>query len=198
MTDLYKNKYKINSTRLKDWDYSSSAWYCVTICTKDRLEYFGKIENGQMYLSEIGKIVKNCWQKIPKHFSNTDLDFFVIMPNHIHGIVIINNEDNSKTKINPPVETCHGMSLRSQLKNFNRNENVRKFGKPVKNSLSIIINHFKGSLTRECNLKNLPFKWQPSFYDSIIKSQKQLEDIRHYIYINPIKWDIDRNNPKNI
>ncbi|MDI6780275.1 MAG: hypothetical protein QME25_08860 [Bacteroidota bacterium] len=88
---LFKNKYRIESTRLKEWDYSNAGWYYITICTKDKICWFGKILNGELESNDIGKLVKGCWQEIPKQFLNVDIDKYVIMPNHIHGIIIIND-----------------------------------------------------------------------------------------------------------
>jgi REP element-mobilizing transposase RayT len=106
---LYKNKYRIETTRLKNWDYSSNGYYYITICTKNREHIFGKIavETGFkpvstptkpvfkmiMILNEYGKIVEKCWYDLSEHYANLKLDEFVIMPNHIHGIVIIENND---------------------------------------------------------------------------------------------------------
>ncbi|MBX3043464.1 MAG: hypothetical protein KIT33_05120 [Candidatus Kapabacteria bacterium] len=77
--------------RLKDFDYSNDGYYFVTICTQNREEFFGKIKNGKMILNEYGAIVEKCWFDLPNHYKNCLLDEFIIMPNHIHGIVIIEN-----------------------------------------------------------------------------------------------------------
>ena len=77
--------------RLKNYDYSQNGYYFVTICVKDKIEYFGKIENNKMILNEIGKIANQCWLEIPKHFPDVKLDEHIIMPNHLHGIVVIEN-----------------------------------------------------------------------------------------------------------
>ncbi len=90
---LYKNKYRIESTRLPTYDYSSNGYYFVTICTHQKHCYFGKIVNAQMQLSQLGKIAQKHWQEIPKHFDGVDIDEFVIMPNHVHGIIVINQTD---------------------------------------------------------------------------------------------------------
>jgi len=86
---LYKNRYRIESTRMKDWDYSSNGYYFITICTKYRKHLFGEINNGRMILSEIGGIAFQYWQEIPNHFLSVQLDKFEIMPDHMHGIIII-------------------------------------------------------------------------------------------------------------
>ena len=86
-----KNKRRVQSMRLKYWNYSENGYYFVTICAKNKIEYFGKIKNGKMILNEYGKIAKKYWIEIPKHFLDVKIDEFVIMPNHIHGIIIIKN-----------------------------------------------------------------------------------------------------------
>ena len=102
---MYRGKYRIDSTRLKGWDYSCEGFYYVTICTKDKRPYFGSIEDGEVQLSAIGEIAVSYWMEIPEHFSNVGIDEFVVMPNHVHGIVVIRIDDVSR------VETPHVASL---------------------------------------------------------------------------------------
>ena len=90
--DKYQNRYRIPSTRLQNWDYGWNAIYFVTICTKDRIHYFGEITDGKMHLSPIGAIADVLWHELKNHFDNIELDAFVVMPNHIHGIIAINND----------------------------------------------------------------------------------------------------------
>lgn len=91
---LYKNKYRIPSSRAQWWDYAANGWYFVTICTHNRECFFGKVVGGEMRLSGIGEIAQACWMDIPKHFPFVQLDAFVVMPNHVHGIVAIDKEDD--------------------------------------------------------------------------------------------------------
>lgn len=97
----FKNQFRIETARLSSWDYSTPWWYYVTINTKKHVSYFGKIENEEMVLNELGKTAEECWKEIPKHFPSVELDYYVIMPNHLHGIVIINdiNLENSRNNI---------------------------------------------------------------------------------------------------
>ncbi len=96
--------YRIESSRLVNWDYSRTAWYFVTICTRDKKWSFGRVEQDKMKLSKIGEIAKTCWEEIPKHFDNVKLRSFVIMPNHVHGIIDIDNANYKPTHtIRPPV-----------------------------------------------------------------------------------------------
>lgn len=88
---LYQKKYRIESTRLRGWDYSSDGYYFITICVKNREPLLGHIEDGKMKPNVFGEIVQNCWYDLTNHYPNIQLDAFCIMPNHIHGIIVINN-----------------------------------------------------------------------------------------------------------
>lgn len=203
---LFKNKFRIKSARRKDWDYSpqpltsggagrQAGYYFITICTKNREMFFGDVINGKMVLSGIGKVVVKYWLEIPNHFDNVILDEFVVMPNHVHGILIIDcgDDDTVETRHGAsPVEkkTRHGASLR---------EYKNKFGPLVKNSLSSIANHFKGNVKRYCNKNNFKyFIWQERFYDRVIRNEFELNNVRNYILNNPIKWHRDRNNSEDL
>jgi putative transposase len=93
MADKFQNKYRIPTARAQWWDYGNDATYFITICIAERIHYFGKIHNGKMELSEIGEIALQCWHEIPNQFPFAKLDAFVIMPNHIHGILAITDRD---------------------------------------------------------------------------------------------------------
>ncbi|HSW88051.1 MAG TPA: transposase [Candidatus Saccharimonadales bacterium] len=168
--------------RLQYYDYSQNGWYFITICTKNREEFFGKIKNDQMILNEIGEITKQCWIEIPNHFSNVVLDEFVIMPNHVHGIIVIRNVDNI---IMGNKDVC---SLQDGL-----------WQTKLSGSLSSIVRGFKIGVTKWCHQNNVNnFLWQKSFYDHVIKDEKSLYNIRTYIHNNPLKWAMDKNNLENL
>ena len=95
MDSLYRNKFRTGSARCRGYDYTSPGRYFITICTRNRIPYFGKIENGKMILSASGVIAERYWREIPKHFPFVDLDVFIIMPDHMHGIIIINRRPPS-------------------------------------------------------------------------------------------------------
>ncbi|MCI0455119.1 MAG: transposase [Candidatus Dadabacteria bacterium] len=156
--------------RLENYDYSQCGYYFVTVCTKNREEWFGKIESGKVILNGFGEVAKNFWVEIPKHFKNVGLDEFIVMPNHIHGIVII-------------VGNAYMRSLQNRTKML----------------LSRIIQQYKSSVTREINsLQNdFCFKWHKSFYDHIIRNEKTLNNIREYVVKNPLKWESDIENKIN-
>jgi hypothetical protein len=102
MTDKFQNKYRIPSARLQNWDYRWAGAYFITICTYNRVHYFGEIANQQMQLSRIGVIADILWYQIPRHTQNIELGSFVVMPNHIHGILILtqNATDNDAGIVN--------------------------------------------------------------------------------------------------
>ena len=122
---LFKNKYRIKSIRLKDWDYSSNGAYYITICTKNRGCLFGKIINGKMILNNIGKIIKQCWYDLPNHYENCTLDEFVIMPDHVHGLfeMIRGFKTFSSRKINKIQNSFHFQWQRDYFEHIIRNEN---------------------------------------------------------------------------
>ena len=171
---LYHNKYRIESIRLKNWNYSNPGIYYVTICTKEKKHYFGDIVNGKMYLNELGKITYNEWLKIKEMRKGVDLDEFIIMPNHLHGIIIITNDHiNNNDENNNNVETHGYASLQPSQ---------------IKQNLSNIIRGFKGSVTNIIHTSlNEEFAWQPRFYEHIVQNQNDLFRIRKYIKLNPMK-----------
>lgn len=145
----------------------------MTICTYNREYLFGDVLKGEMVLNQFGCITQDSWQDMPNHHKNIELDKFIVMPNHIHGIIIINN----------PVG----------------NGPARSFNKYQKtDNLSIIIGSYKSTVTKQINrINNNQFKWQKSFHDHIIRSDKSLQNIQEYIVNNPKTWDNDENNIKN-
>jgi len=162
------NSPKRKRNRLQEYDYSNSGFYFITICIRNRNNFFCSIKNGNNILNDFGKIVEKRWKDLPSHYKNCELDFFIIMPDHIHGIVMVNN------------------SLDTESKNH---------------SLSEIIRGFKTFSSKEINQvtrNEAKFQWQKSFYDRIIRNEKELYEIRKYIEQNPTKWDIEKNNPENL
>jgi hypothetical protein len=105
--DKFQNKYRIPSARAQWWDYGQNGAYFVTICTAHRECFFGNVVNGEMQLSEIGKIANNHWLEIPTHFPIVFLDAFVVMPNHVHGIIIINKQEDTNIETHADDDTRH-------------------------------------------------------------------------------------------
>lgn len=188
----FRNKYRVESARLKHYDYSSNGEYFITICTKNREYFFGEIINGVMKLSEIGKIAQQFWQEIETLHNFIELDEWIIMPNHIHGIIFIKNIPHRDTPMqcrDTPVACLY------KYKHGNDNEQQRKFGQLQRYSVSSIINHYKGFLKRWADKNNYRyFYWQKNYYEHIIRSEGELNRIREYIFYNPLNWEQDRNN----
>ncbi|MDP2911700.1 MAG: transposase [Candidatus Omnitrophota bacterium] len=164
--------------RLQRYDYSQDGYYFVTICTHHRIEWFGKIENDLMVLNEYGKIVKKQWLLLQEQYSYIKLDEFTVMPNHLHGIIEIVgaplvgalNNDRAGTR---PAPTLGGII--GAFKSMTTNEDIR----------NVKTNNWP-SFNRHL--------WQRSFYDHVIRNEKELKEIREYIVNNPKKWDLDAEN----
>jgi len=194
-------EFKTKSMRLKYWDYNTPWWYYVTISSQNHKNYFGEIINGKMQLNKIGKIAQHEWIKTAELRENVDLDEFIIMPNHMHGILILteNNSVETRRGVSNVAETSIATdeTLPSQKTRPSVSLQQREFSKPIKDSLSTIINLYKGSVTKECNLQKYNFKWQAKFYDRIIRNEKELINIRRYIQQNPLKWELENKIPDN-
>ncbi|PIQ09392.1 MAG: transposase [Ignavibacteriales bacterium CG18_big_fil_WC_8_21_14_2_50_31_20] len=175
------NSYRIESNRLKSVDYAFPNWFFVTICTENHKSFFGNIKSGNMNYSSIGEIVKEEWWLTNVVRKNVDLDEFVIMPNHIHGIVIINSGGKSDF-------VGSGLPKMTQRVISTDTHVTLKA-----NSLGAIIGQFKSVCTKRIHsLYHNDFKWQPNYYEHIIRGQKDLERIRNYILQNPSKWEKDK------
>ena len=164
------------SIRLQGYDYSRPGAYFVTVCTRNRKCLFGEIIEGRMVLNDYGKVVAMAWDAIPRHFPDVEIDMFQIMPNHVHGIVVIS--------------AGRGTACRAPT--------MERFGKAVYGSLATIIRSFKSAVTKYINeLRNTPGAklWQRNYYDHIIRNEDELDRIRRYISDNPAKWKLDRENP---
>ena len=188
MAEKYKNKYRIKSTRLQSWDYGCDGAYFITICTANRKHFFGNITDGKMNLSEIGKIAEKYWYEIPGHFPFVKLDSFVIMPNHLHGI--LNNDHNIGI-----VETRHALSLRQKpQKNTQKTIGQQRFQNQGKNTISSIVGSYKSVVTKYACRLDLDFAWQTRFYDHIIRNEISFSKIRDYIMNNVKNWQNDNLN----
>ncbi|MFH0776659.1 MAG: transposase [Patescibacteria group bacterium] len=207
MAELFQDKYRIKSSRLSGFDYSQDGYYFVTICTQNRENLFGKFRAGKMVLNELGKIVTVEWNQTAKIRHNVKLDAFVVMPNHLHGIVVIDNWNDGKN-----VETHCNAFLRNDMRsekimgtNVDRDvarnvstsmaENFSKIS-PKSGSLAAIIRGFKSATTKRIHQIHPAADriWQTRFHDHIIRGENELNRIREYIWQNPGNWEkIDEN-----
>ena len=212
MSDKFKNKYRISSARLQSWDYGWNATYFITIATHDRTHYFGKISNGKMEFSFVGILAYVFWHEINNHAKNIELNAFVVMPKHIHGILILNNNNNDNDigngnndngningNVNASVETRHALSLQSQSRSQSQKTiGQNRFQNQGKNTISSIIGSYKSAVSKHAHRLTYEFKWQSRFYDHIIRNEKSFNQISEYILNNPINWADDKfYNEKN-
>lgn len=174
-------KYNRRSIRLKEYDYSSPGWYYVTICTQNQECVLGNVVDGKMVLNQLGEIVQSEWLKTPAVRINLELDEFVVMPNHFHGILILNELSN---------EINVGATGPVAPTNQSTNQNHPTL---TSNSLGSIIGQFKSVVTKKIH-KNVykHFKWQRNYYEHIIRNDQELYQIRKYIRENPLKWYLDK------
>ncbi|GAA5224959.1 transposase [Membranihabitans marinus] len=170
MSEKFKGEYRIESARKINWNYAEVGCYFITICTVKHIPYFGYIKNGIMCLNELGSIVWNEWLKSPtlRPDMNISIGEFVVMPNHLHGI--LNIGDNEYNASNLVIATSYG----PQCKN-----------------LPSIIRGFKSSVTIKARKINVDFAWQPRYHDHIIRTNKSYHKISNYIIDNPFKWNED-------
>jgi putative transposase len=209
MTTYFQNKFRNETTRLQNWDYRWDGSYFITICTKNREHYFGEISNGKMNLSNIGVLADIFWHEIKNHSKNIKLDAFVVMPNHIHAILILNGgyiDDDKKNTVYGEtsvennggdigdsvvvVGTGHAPSQQPQPQpksiGQNRYQNIGK------NSISSIIGSYKSAVTKHARRLGYTFEWQRLYYDHLIQNEHSFNHIANYINNNIKKWDEDR------
>ena len=150
MQNKFRNKYRIPSARLQSWDYSNNGAYFITICTQNRNHFFGKIINQEMQLSEIGKLAQKYWLEIPEHFPFVALGNFVMMPNHFHGILIID-------KTEPPAIVEIRQSLVSTIVSSHETIGQSRFQNQGKNTISSIVGSYKSIVTKTSRYINPDF-----------------------------------------
>ncbi len=163
-------KHHRRSIRLRDYDYSWPGWYFVAMCTQDRICSLAEVRDGRVILTETGRIIERWWKWLEGHFPWVELDEYVIMPNHLHGILIINDQEHrlGGLRVNP---------------------------KPI----GRLIGAFKTTSTKEINQsRKTPGSvfWQRDFYEHVVRNEADLSRIRWYIANNPLKWSLDRKNPE--
>jgi putative transposase len=177
-------KHNRKSLRLKHYDYTKRGEYFITICTENKKFLFGDVVNAKMHLNDFGRIAARCWLEIPIHFEKVDLDVFVAMPNHVHGILALNYPDKEIKVINGRGTACCAQK--------------RSFGSAIPGALSTIIRSYKSAVSKEINnlLKTPGNKiWQRNYYDHIIRFDNEFWDIHYYIVRNPEDWEKDMYNP---
>ncbi len=167
-------KHNRKSIRLKGYDYSQPGHYFITICTHQRAHLFGGVRGGKIVLNAMGVVADECWRAIPVHYPNVRLDAYVIMPNHVHGVVEIMD-----------VGAQNFVPLQSDGK-------INRFGKIIPRSVSTIIRGFKTGVTKWAREDtDVHPVWQRNYYEHIIRDDDALNRIREYIRNNPAEWRND-------
>jgi putative transposase len=191
----FKGKYRIESARLQGYDYSSEGSYFITICAHKMQHFFGHIENEKMHLNEIGKLAEKFWKEIPDHFPHAIIDEFIIMPNHMHGIIILNPKLMN-------VQTWHCDVSIPNTPNGNDTANTKETShcdvstkqqkmaaiRPKSGSLSVIIGSYKSVVSKHAHKISKKFEWLERFHDRIIRDENEFERIATYIRNNPKNW----------
>lgn len=212
MSDLSKIHNR-KSICLKDYDYACEGAYFVTICTHDKRCLFGDVIDDEMQLNEAGRVVRNEWLITPQKRPNILLDEFIIMPNHIHGIIIINRRGVLKYAPATKRGLIYAPDLKERrvIKNASilSDKGVYQYAPTDKltspsQTLGAIVRGFKAATATRIKImpdNSINKLWQRSFYDHIIRNEKELHQIRKYIHENPLKWQIDKEyigNNRNI
>ena len=191
------------SIRLKDYDYASAGAYFVTICAWDRKCLFGDVVNQNMQLNENGIIVRDEWMRSSIIRCEIELDEFIIMPNHMHGIMVINPPVGARRCLAPerhkhPNNNINGYS-KDAVHIANPGATHRVAPTRLKSrSIGAILGQFKSLVTKQINIsRNTPGMpvWQRNYFERVIRNEKELNIIRQYIQNNPAQWDIDNENP---
>jgi putative transposase len=193
--------------RLKNWDYRWEGSYFITICTKDKKHYFGKIINKEIKISKIGVIADILWYEIKNRAKNVELGAFVVMPNHIHGILTLHGDgsgvDNTDGDTAPGLisypdahilsedRTGHILS-EDRTGHAQLSVGQRRFQNIGKNSISSIVGGYKSAVTKHAHRLGFEFAWQTRFYDRIVRDERAYHTISEYIVNNPKKWGEDR------
>ena len=210
------SKHHRRSIRLKEYDYGQPGAYFVTICIHRHVCLFGEVVEGQMHLNEYGRIVYQQWKSLPRHFPNVLLDAFVVMPNHMHGLIVITSRcenryaggvgdgtgkgEASATRATQVLEAKSKMdaAVVPDVSDASPLQVARPMG-THSGSLGAIIQNFKSTATRKINRRRgtpgAPL-WQRGYYEHIIRNERALNCIRQYIVENPLRWNFDKNFPK--
>ena len=221
MAEKFRNKYRVPSARLQNWDYGSNGAYFITICTKEMQHFFGEVVDKKMILNSAGVLAEEYWIEIQKQFPYVELGNFQIMPNHVHGILIIDksvvapvktrfiasnleNEiefitSNLDVKIEDDAysgETRLIASVQDQQKRIDHDDAVGGFAGEnnpmLADNISRIIRWYKGRCTFEMQKINPNFGWHPRFHDHIIRNSESFGRIQNYIEENPARWEEDK------
>ena len=192
------------SIRLQGYDYTRAGAYFITICTHDRACLFGDVTDEQMQWNECGRLAHAAWEEIPLHFPQVDLDEWVVMPNHVHGIIVLASDPGKTvgtTRAPPGVAAVpRPTDARSTAAWATRASPRRPLG-PQCGSIGAVVGSYKSAVSRRinelCRTPGAPV-WQRDYYDHIVRSEDELNRIREYIADNPARWADDAEHLENV
>ncbi|TRO79784.1 transposase [Trichloromonas acetexigens] len=184
------------SVRLRDFDYARGGGYFVTLCAWQRECLFGDVHDVGMRLNDFGMVVGECWAAIPEHFPHVQLDAFVVMPNHVHGVLLFDHRHSAvgAQHAAPLQWAAHKMPEPMEKRGITPN-NV------IPGSLGAVVRSFKSAVTKRINtMRDNPGcpVWQRNYHEHVIRDERDLYAIRQYIADNPAKWALDDNHPTRI
>ena len=185
-----------HSIRLTGYDYTQNGCYFLTICTRNRECLFGEIQNAEMFLSNIGEKVKDCWQEIPNHFPQIVLHEYVIMPNHVHGIIEINNPQSTGANmdictdivtIGANVVGVGTNAVGVGANNYSPLRTPQSRPNGTSRTVGSVVRGFKIGVTKQMGFS----PWQRNYYEHVIRNDESYQNIVQYMAQNPLKWEVD-------
>lgn len=183
--DKFLGKYRKQSARAMWHDYDGGLYF-VTICTKDRVHYFGEISENEMHLTEVGQYVVEQIRNVQVHYNYAKIPLWVVMPNHLHAIVIIDG-DNIPYK-RRVVKTLDGSMVESRRATTLQQRGIAN----MQGWLSVVVGGIKSAVTKFANERGIPFAWQTRFHDRIVRDICEMNQIADYIENNVQKWEMDK------
>lgn len=181
-TELYNDRYRIATARLRGYDYGQNGAYFFTICTRNHTRYFGDIvvpgqdwSQARLRPTAVADLATTCWHQIPVRFSFVVLDAFVVMPDHVHGLLLI----DKPTEAVPPLYYENRFA-------------------PQRDNLAAILRGYKAGVTSLAHQVNLPFQWQSRYHDRVVRNDQEMEKIRHYIFANPSRWQHEQSGEEGL
>jgi REP element-mobilizing transposase RayT len=187
------------SLRLRNHDYAQPGAYYVTLCTQRRVCLFGRVVDGQMHTNDLADIITACWFDLPDHYGHVLLDAFVVMPNHIHAVIVLRDYDDGV--LDNTMDTTVGAGLRPAPTAINDADSADDDGPSLNNSVpqrhalpEIVraLKTFSSTRINQCRRRPCARLWQRGYYDHVVRSERDLERIRLYIQNNPARWTLDK------
>jgi len=183
MTRYDPDKHHRRSIRLPGFDYARPGAYFVTICTQDCQCLFGQIRDGQMIVNEIGRMIARWWEELPRKFPSVTLNESIMMPNHFHGILILQQQVGADLCVRPIQKGAHTGAPLHRIVQWFKTMTTNEYVRGVKEEKWPPVRHRL---------------WQRNYYEHVIRTEDEWNEIRTYIAENPLKWELDENHPNRV